>query len=152
MKPIKIWTWDMLLHAVHSGRIFEALDSVGRRLRPLMALGLSCAKWSVDNRCGLFHGDREDLYDDSCGLCMYWSEVAEKRNKRNKDKDPIDGCDICPIGRSGKGCNNNGSIWWKALEAHIDRQVEPFNEAADALLAKLNDLYTAEYYRLWPKE
>lgn len=147
---MKTWTWEMLTEAVHKVEIFEALDDVPKRLKPLMALALSVAKWHPDRHNGLFYGDPEQLRDGTCGLCMYWAELCTKRM--------FGPCELCPLGKAGHACNiasSSGSLWrpcWNAANEGTQYHMDLFMECAVRLYNKLVELYTEEYFRVWPED
>jgi hypothetical protein len=146
---MKMWTWEMLAEEMRRGNIFEALDDVSPDLQPLMALALSVAKWSPDFRTHLLHGDLEILYAQNCALCLYWSNELEKN--RHTRFFPCDMCDVCPLGKSGHGCNDSHSIWREALLVHEPAEHLEFNKHADKLYNVLVTLYAEEYYKTWPE-
>jgi hypothetical protein len=145
---MKTWTWEMLKEAVHKGKIFEALDDAPKKIKPLMALALSVAKWHPDRHNELFYGDPEGLRDGTCGLCMYWAEAGKRST--------LDHCFLCPLGRAGHECNKSsesGSLWRPLWNSQNDGvRLEFFRECAVRLYDKLVELYLVEYFRVWPEE
>jgi hypothetical protein len=161
---MKTWTWAKLKKVVRAcaqgegswilwgnpDPIHEALDDADEELRPLLALALSAAHWAPSEWPDL-RGQKIGVSSSFCGLCAYWSEVAERQQEYT--------CDLCPLAEEYGECDDRGSIWREVDEAWLQvraghpgypRADERFDIAAGRMYEALMTLYAREFYKMWP--
>jgi hypothetical protein len=132
-KKFKVPTWGELRDLVNSrDSEFEIrwfLGDLPEKLRKPMALALSVAKWSPENK------DKDLGRWTSCGLChTYFLELS---------------CEGCPLETVGQGCIHIGVSafnLWQHAETHSKAQ-----EAKTRMFAILADLYR-QAYDAYPKK